>query len=296
MSVNLPSHYVKQFANTIQLKLQQNGSKVRPFVMEGMHKGEMAAPVDQIDSIEMQEPEARFAPLSRTDAPVDRRWCSPVAYDLNQLVDPWDELQMLLDPKGKYVENAVKAAGRKFDDIIIDSFFGAASTGKAGATSTTFPADQQISVSQGAASATGMTVAKLRAAKKLLMANEVNVESDPITAILTARQIDDLLAEIEVIHQDYKLGAQVNSDGLITKILGINIVHCERLETDGSSYRRIPVFAKSGMHLGIWQDVKTDISQRKDLSGHPWQAYVQMMAGATRLEEEKIVEIKCSEA
>jgi hypothetical protein len=77
--------------------------------------------------------------------------------------------------------------------------------------------------------------------------------------------------------------------------LGINIVHCERLDTDGSSYRRIPVFAKSGMHLGMWNDVSGDVSQRKDLQGLPWQIYAYGTFGATRLEENKIIEIKCAE-
>jgi hypothetical protein len=48
------------------------------------------------------------------------------------------------------------------------------------------------------------------------------------------------------------------------------------------------------MYLGLWNDMEVDISQRKDLSSLPWQAYLKMSAGATRLEEGKIVEIKCA--
>jgi hypothetical protein len=48
------------------------------------------------------------------------------------------------------------------------------------------------------------------------------------------------------------------------------------------------------MHLGIWDEVATDISKRTDLQGLPWQAYVTMTAGATRLEEAKVVQIACS--
>jgi len=53
----------------------------------------------------------------------------------------------------------------------------------------------------------------------------------------------------------------------------------------------VPVWAKSGMHLGVWGDIQTSISQRHDLQGEPWQAYVKMTMGATRLEEDKIVKI-----
>ena len=126
------------------------------------------------------------------------------------------------------------------------------------------------------------------------MSYEVDLDSDPITAIVTSDQHDDLLAEAQVISTDFN-DRPVMAEGKVVRFLGINIVHCERLDVDGSSYRRIPVFAKSGMYLGLWNDVTTDISQRKDLQGLPWQAYVYMTAGATRLEENKIIEIKCAE-
>lgn len=294
MSINLPSHYVHQFANNIQLKLQQKGSKLLPFVSTGMHFGEQASVVDQIDNVEMQEVLAKFSPIVRTDAAVDRRWVQPSKFDLAQMIDTFDKLQLLADPASKYVQNAVYAAGRKYDDLIIDALFGTAKTGKLGTTSTTFPAGQQVAVNQGASGNTGLTVAKLREAKRLLMAAEVDLDSDPITAVVTSKQHDNLFAEAQVISTEYN-DRPVMVDGKITRFFGINIIHCERLDTDGSSYRRVPVFAKSGMYLGKWNEMTTDITQRKDLSGHPWQAYVYMMAGATRLEEEKIVEIKCAE-
>lgn len=295
MSINLPNHYVHQFANNIQLKLQQKGSKLMPYVSSGPHVGEQASIVDQFSKIEMQEVIGKFSPINRTDAVADRRWVAPSKFDLAQMIDSFDKLQILTDPESAYVQNAVNAAGRKYDDLILDAIFGTAKTGKLGTTSTTFPGGQQVGVSHGAAAATGLTVAKLREAKKRLMAAEVDVESDPLTCIVTAAQHDNLLAEAQVISLDYN-EKPVMKEGLITRFLGINLIHCERVDLDGSSYRRVPVFAKSGMYLGKWNEMTTDISQRKDLSGHPWQAYVYMMAGATRLEEEKIVEIKCSEA
>jgi hypothetical protein len=294
MSVNLPNHYVMQFATNIQLLLQQKGSKLRQLVMTGSHVGKQASPVDQIGAIAMQPVTTRFAPMGRVDAPVDRRWVYPSDFDLPQLIDTFDKLRLLIDPSSSYVQNAVFAAGRQMDDLIIDALFGTAKTGEQGGTSTAFPAAQQVAVNHGAASNTGLTVAKLREAKKILMAAEVDVDMDPLTCIVTAEQHDNLLAEAQVISTDFN-NRPVLVDGKIQQFLGINFVHCERLDVDGSSYRRVPVFAKSGMYLGMWDDVKTDISQRKDLQGLPWQAYVTMSAGATRLEEKKIVEIKCVE-
>lgn len=294
MSQNLPQHYVLQFATNIQLLLQQKGSKLRQYVMSGSHVGKQASPVDQIGAVNMQPVVSRFAPMGRVDAAVDRRWVYPSDFDLPQLIDSFDKLRLLTDPQSSYVQNAVYAAGRQMDDLIIDSFFSVAKTGEQGASNTSFLAGNQVAVNQGASGNTGLTVAKLREAKRLLMSHEVDLDSDPLTCVATARQMDNLLAEAQVISMDFN-DKPVLVEGKLTRFLGINFVHCERLDVDGSSFRRIPVFAKSGMYLGIWNDIMTDIDTRKDLQGLPYQAYVTMTAGATRLEEKKIVEIKCAE-
>lgn len=294
MSINLANHYAQQFATNIELLLQQKGSKLRGLVTEASYMGEQASPVDQIGAIAMQPVVGRFEPIGRVDADTDRRWVLPSDFDLNQLVDSFDKLRLLQDPTSKFVENAMNAAGRQIDDLIIDSFFGTAKTGKSGSTSTSFLAANQVAVNFGASANTGLTVAKLRQARKILMSNEVEMDSDPITVVATAAQMDNLLAEAQIISLDFN-EKPVLMDGKIQRFLGMNFIHCERLDVDGSSYRRIPVFAKSGMHLGLWNDIKTDVTQRKDLKGHPWQAYVYMSMGATRLEEKKIIEIKCAE-
>lgn len=295
MSVNLPNHYVQQYASTIELLLQQKDSRFEGTVRSGSHVGKQASPVDQIGAIEMQPVSGRFNPINRVDAPTDRRWCFPEDFDLAQLIDHFDELRLLNDPKSSYVQNSIQAAMRKKDDLIIDAFFADAKTGETGATTTSFPAGQQVAVNFQSASNVGLTVAKLREAKRLLMANEVDFDSETVSFAVTAKQHDDLLAETQIISKDFN-DRPVLVDGRIREFLGMRLVVSERLDTDGSSYRRIPVWAQSGMYLGMWGGVTTDISQRKDLSSHPWQSYLYMTMGATRLEEEKVVEIKCNES
>lgn len=294
MSVNIPSHYAQEFATNIELLLQQKGSKLRGLVMSGSYIGEQASPVDQIGAVSMQPVTGRFEAMGRVDAAVDRRWVQPLDFDLPQLIDSFDKLRLLTDPESVYVQNAVYAAGRQMDDVIIDAFFGTAKTGKSGTTSTTFPAAQQVAVNFGASGNTGLTVAKLREARRLLKSAEVDLDMEPITVVVTAKQEDNLLAEAQVISMDYN-DRPVLADGRLKSFLGMNFVHCERLDTDANSYRRVPIFAKSGMHLGIWNDITTDVTQRKDLKGLPFQSYVYMTIGATRIEEQKIVEVKCAE-
>jgi len=292
MSVNLPTFYVNQYATNVQLLLQQKGSKLRPHVMSGSHVGQQASPVDQIGAVVMQPVTQRFAPIGRVDASTDRRWVFPSDFDLPQMIDSFDKLRLLTDPQSHYVTNAVYAAGRQYDDLLIAAQSGTAKTGVSGATSTVRLAGNDVAVNFASSSDVGLTVAKIREGKRLLMKNQVDLESDEIVCVVNAQLHDNLLAETQIISMDFN-DKPVLVDGIVKRFLGVNFVYCERLILDATDTDATlcPMFAKSGMYLGIWNDMATDISQRKDISGLPWQTYLYMTAGATRLEEKKVVTI-----
>lgn len=294
MSVNIPTWYVSQFSTNIQLLLQQKGSRLRGAVMNGTHVGKQASPVDQIAAVAAQKVIGRFNPMGRIDAALDRRWVFPVDYDLPQLIDSFDKLRILTDPSSQYVVNATYAMGRAQDTEILLAATTTAKTGVDGSTSVSVLSANDVSVLEGAASAVNMNVAKLRKAKKLLMAANVDLEFDPLYCPINAAAHDALLQEAQVIDMDYS-DHPVLMEGKITRFLGINFIHTELVTTatddQSGTSTQIPVWAKSGMYLGLWDDIKTDISQRKDLQGLPYQAYAYGTFGATRLEEKKNVRI-----
>ncbi len=295
MSQNVPTHYAQEYASTIELLLQQRGSKLRDTVsFKAITGAKAAAVVDQIGSVEATKRTTRYPSLTPADTPTDRPWVYPSDYDWNDLVDSIDKLRMITDPTSAYAINGAYAMGRAQDREIISSYFGDRKSGENGGTTTSFPAGQQVAVNFGAAGNVGLTVAKLREAKRLLMAAEVDLEMDPLTCVVTAKQHDNLLAEIQVISLDFQ-EKPVMTEGKVTRFLGFNFKQTELLAVDGSSYRRVPAYAKSGVCLAMWNDITTDISQRKDLAGLPTQVYVYGTFGATRIEEKKVVEIKCAE-
>lgn len=294
MSTNLPAFAVQQFSTNINLLLQQKGSKLSDYVMHGSHHGDGASPVDQIGSVEAQIVTSKFGPMGRVDAPVDRRWVYPVSYDLPQLVDSIDMLKLITDPKSALVQNAVMAMNRAKDKAIIPAFLATAKTGTAGATSTSFTSGNEIDVAVGGSN-TRLNVAKLRAVRELAMGNHIDLQEETLYCGLTAKDDAALLNEIEIISRDFAGGEKpVLRDGKLDMFLGIKFVHCELLETiaAGTNEVNLPVWVKSGMHLGMWSDVKTDISQRKDLQNMPWQAYCEATFGATRLDEKKVFNIE----
>ena len=289
MSFQVTTAFVQQYSTNVQLLLQQRGSRLRDCVTVGSYTGKAAKAVEQIGEVTAQARTSRHADTPLISTPHDARWVHPTDYEWADMIDDQDKLQMLIDPTSPYAMNGAYALGRAMDSLIITAALGAALTGENGSTSTPFDtSNQQIAV--GAA---GLTVAKLRTAKKKLMANEVDVENDPLYCAVTAVQLDNLLGTTEVTSSDYNTVKALVS-GSVDTFMGFKFIHTELLGLDGSSDRRCIAWAKSGMHLGIWNDITTKISERADKS-YATQVYVKGTFGATRVEEGKVVEIICDE-
>lgn len=294
MSENLPNHYTISFSSNISLKLQQMGSMLRGTVTEAAYEGKAASPVSQYSPIAMNRVSSRFAPMQRVDATADRRWVTPADFDLPQMIDRFDKLKTLLDPESSYVQNAVFAAGREIDIAILQATTAAASTGEQGAGSTAYTAANTVTVSIGETNSR-LNVPKLLALKEKMRANFVDFDRDEVYIPLTAKDESSMLSQIQVVNKDFN-GAEkaVLQEGKIKSFLGFQFVYCEQAEATMAGVNKVtvPAWAKSGMHLGIWNDITSDISRRNDLQGLPWQAYVYLSCGATRIEENKVYAIE----
>jgi hypothetical protein len=294
MSVNVPTHFVMQFGTNVGLLLQQKGSKLRGTTTEGSYVGKQGSPVDQIGSVEVQAVTTRFAPMGRVDAAMDRRWVFPSDYDLPQLIDSFDKLRLLTDPESTYVTNAVMAFGRQIDRLILAATTGTAKTGEGGATSTSFTSGNEVDVAEGGANSR-INVAKLRALRELMETNHIDFEAEMPIVVTTAKDNSALLSQIEIVGRDFKGGdAPVLLNGRVESFLGFQFKHSQLAETvmAGTNEVTLPCYVKSGMHLGIWNDISPSVSTRNDLQGEPYQAYVKGTFGATRLEENKVYAIE----
>jgi len=288
MSFQVSTAFVQQYTTNVSLLLQQRGSKLRDAVTVGSYTGKAAKAVEQIGAVTAQARTSRHADTPLISTPHDARWVFPTDYEWADMIDDQDKLRMLIDPTSPYAVNGAYALGRAMDDLIITAALGTSMTGENGSTSTSFAtATQQIAVG-----GTGLTIAKLRQARRILMGNEVDVAMDPLYIAVTATQLDELLGTTEVTSSDYNTVKTLVS-GDIDTFLGFKFIQCERLGTDGSGDRRCIAWAKSGMHLGMWNDITTKISERADKS-YATQVYVKGTFGATRTEEKKVVEIICN--
>lgn len=294
MSINVPDHFVSEFSSNVELLLQEQGSKLRPFVREGTHTGKQASPVSQVGSIVASSPSGRFAPKDRTDANLPRRWVLPQDKDVDQLLDQFDMQRLIEDLKGPYAENAAKAIGRAMDDAVIDAALGTSTTGEiAGSTEAFDTGAANVAVDFGAAGDVGLTVAKMIEARRIMRASFVDIDNEPMTMIISSVQEANLLNQVEVVSSDFNGAKPTLVDGMITRFLGFNIVVSERLDLVSGDTACI-AFVQSGMHLGIWKDIRTTVSIRNDLSSEPWDIYTCATFGATRLEQQKVIRVLCN--
>lgn len=295
MSNQIPTGFSEEFTTEVKLLLQQTDSRFRGAVLNRSFTGKDAKAVEQIGSVVAQRRTTRHADTPLIETPHDARWIYPVDYEWADLIDPQDELRAIASFQSSYVQNGAAAIRRAHDDETIGAFFSdTTKTGEDAGTTTTWTAFVAANTAHSVASGSvGMTVAKLRSAKKALMAAEVEVDMEQLFCGIASEQHDDLLGETLTVSVDYNT-RPVLVEGRISSFMGFNFINSERLPVDGSSDRRCPVWAKSGMLLGVWNDLTGRVSEREDKS-YSTQVYVKTTIGATRLEEKKLVEVKCSE-
>jgi hypothetical protein len=291
--------YTTEFATNVELLLQQKSSKLRGKVNEKAHTGKMASPINQVGALSLKAPAGRGAPMPTQSADLFRRWVFPQDGELPQLIDTFDELKTIVNLQSPFAESAAAAVNRAWDDSVISAFFGTANLGQdaGGLTQETFSTTNfQVSSTFGSGSASGLTIAKIIEAKRILEHYHNDLESDMACMVIGSQQHADLFNQVQIVDQlGYRgIDAQVTG-GRVRSILGIDIVMSERLSVS-ANVRNVPVFVKSGMHLGIWKDMTNVIDYRPDISSRPLQLLTQTSFGSTRLQAGKVISILCSDS
>jgi len=179
-------------------------------------------------------------------------------------------------------QQKVGAIARRMDQVVLDALAAASSP-------------STVSNDIGGTDS-NLNVAKMRAAKKALDAN--NVPSEGRILVIHANSLDSLLGETEVTSSDFNtVKALVQGD--INTFLGFNVVTLgDRdeggLPIDGSSDRTCYAFHRDALGLGIGMGQ----TSRVDYIAEKTSYLVASMfsAGAVAIDDEGIVTITCRES
>jgi len=298
----VPEHHVKMYTANVRAALQKNGGLLMPYVERGSYSGEKAQMINFLGQVEFVERNTPYSDTQLTELEHTQRWITGREYDCAILIDRLDTLKMIYEPTSPYVARMQEAAMRKMDEIIMSRFFSVSKTGKDGTESTSFPSQDTI-VHGG----TRMSVAKLRAARKLLKKRHVDLRTLRPHIGVTSEQIDDLLGEVAVGSTDFN-AVKPLVDGEVSMFMGFTFVP---YEDNGNSQngrgiptstvagpatiRNCPVWVRDGMHFGDWEGLSIMINPRPDKNNIK-QAHATFTAGAERMEEGRVLQLQCVES
>lgn len=290
MSNQITTAFVQQYSSNVQMLSQQMGSVLRGVVDVESVTGKSAF-FDQVGKTTAVVRSSRHADTPQIDTPHSRRRVTLADYEWADLIDNADKVRLLIDPTSSYAKAAAAAMGRAMDDVIIAALGGTAYTGETGSTSVVLPAAQKpYSSSQS----DGLTITKLLEAKRLLDAADVD-PSIQRYLVCGPKQISDLLATSQVTSSDFNT-VKALARGEVDSFLGFQFIVTNRLKLDATNTddRLAYAFTADAIKLAVGQDVLARIDERADKS-YSTQVYYAMSIGATRMEEEKVVEIACDE-
>lgn len=309
MSTQIPTAYVNQFRANFDSLVQQMDSRLTNAVIQETLTGEFGYR-DQVGAVTAKQRTTRHADTPFTEVPHARRQFNALDWELGEIIDRQDTERMLTSPQSAYVTAFAASFARQRDYVILNSgFFADAKTGKAGATTVSFPAGQQIAVDyveSGTATNSSLTLGKLRRAMELL-ADVGGAEDGDLYLACTQREVNSMLRTLEYGSADYNMARPLMDGGRdVKKFMGFNwivlpnkvvapdgsTVLMTMFPEDGSGYRRIPCWSKKGMLFA--QVMSTDIQAAVDpTKGFNTRLYGRASFGATRLQEPLVVEIKC---
>ena len=287
MSVQITTAFVEQYKSNVFHLAQQKGSRLRDAVRTETVTGKSHF-FERIGDTAALKRTSRHSDTPRVDTPHSRRKVTMDDYDWADLIDQEDKVRMLISPQSEYAMSGAWAMGRAMDDAIISAASGNAFGGVSGGTTVALPSGQKI-----VHASAGLTLAKLISAKEVLDAADTDPD-EPRYMVVSAKQLSDLLGSTTITSADFN-SVKALVQGELDTFLGFNFIRSERLETDSNSDRLVLGFCQSAIGLALGRDIETRISERAD-KNYATQVFLSMTIGATRVEDEKVVQIACQES
>lgn len=296
------------YANAVTLLSQQTMSRLRGTVTQGSYRGKDAKCLNQFGAGRFRRRTSRHQSVVFDDVPQNARWVKPSFYDWAEGVDNIDQLKVGIDLTSPLVRVGAAAAGRNTDDVIMGAYFATAKTGEDGDQNTGFDTNMVVPVDEGG-TASGLNVAKIRAAQQLLMARDVDLTTQMVYCPATSKELDQLRREIEIAGSEYNVKPTFHPNGMIKSYMGVEFIHVEwNRQMDGAyvfsnrdsmvdtnGYNLLPFYVRDAIHIGDWEGIKAEITDRKDLVSTT-QIKMTQAVGSTRTDEDKIVKVLCNPA
>jgi hypothetical protein len=296
MPDQLPTYFETEYSKNWEMLAQQMdsrlGAAVTPTTITGKRRK-----FNQLDEGEMSEVTERKGDTPDGDSTGDSYWIFRRKFEKVIVFDEDDEIQLgtIALPDSDEVASMAAASNRTKDRVIIQAFDGTRYIGENGTTSNSFSGGMSIAadyVASGSTANSGLTLAKISRAKKLLDEQEVD-DGDRYFAH-SSQQLQDMLLVDKMTSEDYA-SVKALVDGKIDRFLGFKFVRTELLTRNTSTdVRTCFAWHKSGIKFAeggrnTHMDMLPSRRHCKQIRG----VY---RCGAVRTENEKVVRIYADES
>lgn len=296
MSDQLPTYYETEYSKNWEMLAQQMDSRLGAAVTPATITGKRRK-FNQLDEGEMSEVTERKGDTPDGDSTGSAYWIFRRKFEKVITFDEDDEVQLgtIALPDSDEVASMTYASNRTKDRVIIQAFDGTRYIGENGTTSDAFDTDFSIAVdyvASGSTANSGLTLAKISRAKKLL--DEAEVEDGERYFVHSAQQLQDMLLVDKMTSEDYA-SVKALVDGKIDRFLGFKFVRTELLSRNTSTdVRTCFAWHKSGIKFAdggrnVHMDVLPSRRHCKQIRG----VY---RCGAVRTQNEKVVRIYTDES
>lgn len=307
LEVKLEPHFIQMYRDNVQMRAQQMQNRLRAAITEAPASGKAVSAADLVGSVEAQEMDGRDRRNIENVPQNARRWLVfPKELRSGQYFDTEDKLRMIRDPQSVGINTHTAAVNRGVADRIMGIKYvskgvfelrpggilgGAVDGENPGGARVSLPS-KCITVHGG----TGLTLAKLIAAKERLNTDDFGMEDDDeLFCAITPKQVTNLLNIAAAT------GAALNQfdidqlkTGKPTTLVGITWIVTNRAYKTTGNVRWCPIWSKRNILMGVWQDIKGDLWEDTGANKTPY-GRVNAFVDVARIEDEGVQVIECQE-
>ncbi|CAB4137016.1 hypothetical protein UFOVP315_49 [uncultured Caudovirales phage] len=293
MTIQIDTALVTQFSAQVDVAVQQQQARLKPFVAMQKVTGRDAT-YEGMGSIEMVEIMSRHQKTVGQDVASTRRRIRMREFRATVYLDKFDELATIIGPNSQYAKVLGYSAMRKFDALVVEAALASVYTGRDMTTVVTAASDGVVTVD----ATSGLTSDKTSEIQENFINNEVTTddESVPVLFLGTGDEHTQLKGEVQFTSSDYT-DAKPFVDGRLRKADGMNCVWYGHrtnasniLSVSGSTRACIAMTgggSQFAVEVGMLQDVGIQVDPRPDLNNLT-QVQASLFMGATRTQGARV--------
>lgn len=293
-------HYLDMFKDTLLHEAQQKGSRLRGTVMVENMDGNKTY-FDKLGQQTNYTKTTRAQQKTYSDITFERRQVQEQFFSFDHILDREDLIKYVQDPRNEVVQGAVWEMGRTEDEIIMDALSGNAVVTTNGSTANqALLSANQIAVNNhvldSGSGDVGLSIGKLKLARAIIEETYGSDGGERMFCVAPIRQIMNLTQENQVTSRDFRDTMPLEGPGVVSSLsgyLGMDFIAYEDTGTDGNSDELAYVYTDSAIKMGMFEPLTVEIDRDTTRTGNPDVISVYEALGATRMYEEKVVQIAC---